>query len=81
MVLSYIGGNVVMKKLKQWLIILIILTVIVGLVYTAYGIMKNLTTFTSFPWWSAVVYALIYFVPILLIEFGVLILINLYERR
>ena len=70
-----------MKKLKQWMILLIVLTVIVGFVYTAYGIVQNLTGFTSFPWWSVVVYALIYFVPVLLIEIGVLILIHLYERR
>ncbi len=69
------------EKLKQWMILLIVLTVIVGFVYTAYGIVQNLTGFTSFPWWSVVVYALIYFVPVLLIEIGVLILIHLYERR
>ena len=71
-----------MAKAKKILKILLILTVAAAVVYSVCGIISLLNSpFTSFPWWTAPVFAGIYFGPVILIEAIVLLVIRLREKR
>lgn len=68
------------KKLLRWLLVV---TVFLGMVYAIVGTISLLSSeFTSFPWWSNLVFAGIYFGPVILLEaVGLLILRYLDKRK
>lgn len=71
-----------MKKAKKITGILFWFTLACGLIYMAIGIYSLATSpLTSFPWWSACVFAGIYFGPILLIEAVVYGILRLREKK
>lgn len=70
-----------MEKARKITGILFFVTLTAALVYTLWGIYSNLTSgFTSFPWWSACVFAAIYFGPILTLE-GIAFLILKWKTK
>ena len=70
-----------MEKIKKILRILMGATVAWILVYSVFGIIQNLNSFTSFPWWSVPVFAMIYFGPVLLVELVAYGIICIAEKR
>ena len=70
-----------MKKAKKIVKLVILVTLILSAVYIVQNIIASFVYFTSFPWWSAFVFAGYYFGPVLILEgiaYGVLVLV---ERR
>ena len=64
-----------MKKAKKAVGLVLLLTLIFAAVYIVRNIIASFVYFTSFPWWSAFVFAGYYFGPVLVIEgiaYGVL---------
>lgn len=57
-----------MKHAKKIVCILFLLTLALAAYYIVSNIIASFVYFTSFPWWSAFVFAGYYFGPILLIE-------------
>ena len=57
-----------MKHAKKIVGILFLLTLALAAYYIVSNIIASFVYFTSFPWWSAFVFAGYYFGPILLIE-------------
>lgn len=70
-----------MEKIKKILGILIGITAAWILIYSIFGIIQNLNSFTSFPWWSVPVFVLIYFGPVLLVELVAYGIICIVEKR
>ena len=64
-----------MKKAKKAVGLVLLLTLIFAAVYIVRNIIASFVYLTSFPWWSAFVFAGYYFGPVLVIEgiaYGVL---------
>ena len=57
-----------MKTAKKILLILLIATLVGMIGYIVTNIIASFVYFTSFPWWSAFVFALFYFGPALAVE-------------
>ena len=69
-------------KLKKVLKMLTFFTVVIAVLYIVTNIIAILTSeFTSFPWWSALVFGGIYFGPLLLVEIVALIVVAIFEKR
>ena len=69
-----------MKIAKKTLKILFLLTLAFTVIYIVTNIIASFRYFTSFPWWSAFVFAAYYFGPLFLIEgvlYGILRLIEI----
>jgi len=71
-----------MSKAKKVLKLLLIATVVVALVYAAIGTVSLLRSeFTSFPWWSNLVFTAIYFGPVIAVEALALLGVHIWEKR
>ena len=71
-----------MAKAKKVLKILLIVTTAAALVNAVAGTVSLLTSeFTSFPWWSNIVFTAIYFGPVMLLEALALLGICFFEKR
>ena len=69
-------------KLKKVLKMLTFFTVVIAVLYIVANVIAILNAdFTSFPWWSALVFAGIYFGPLLVIELIVLAVVGIIEKR
>lgn len=67
------------KKLLKWLLVA---TVSTAFVYAFAGTVSLLTSeFTSFPWWSNLVFTGIYFGPVILLEALGLLGVGLWEKQ
>lgn len=63
------------KKIAFWAFVV---TLAAAVVYMVWGIVINLNaTLTSFPWWTACVFALFYFGPILALELAVYLFLRI----
>ena len=71
-----------MAKAKKVLKILLIVTAAAALVNAVAGTVSLLTSeFTSFPWWSNIVFTAIYFGPVILLEALALLGVHFFEKR
>ena len=71
-----------MQKVKKVLKILLIITVAAAFMNAVAGTISLLTSeFTSFPWWSNIVFTAIYFGPVILLEALTLLGIHIWEKR
>ena len=71
-----------MQKVKKVLKILLIITVVAAFMNAVAGTISLLTSeFTSFPWWSNIVFTAIYFGPVILLEALTLLGIHIWEKR
>ena len=71
-----------MAKAKKVLKILLIVTTAAALVNAVAGAVSLLTSeFTSFPWWSNIVFTAIYFGPVMLLEALALLGICFFEKH
>lgn len=70
-----------MKIGKRIVGILFLVTLALALYYIVSNIIASFVYFTSFPWWSAFVFAGYYFGPILLIEGVVYFILRHRERN
>ena len=71
-----------METLRKILIFLLIATVVAAVFFVVSNIYGILTSeFTSFPWWSALVFGAYYFGPALAIEGLALLGIRFWEKR
>ena len=71
-----------MPKAKKALKLLLIATVVVALVYAAIGTVSLLRSeFTSFPWWSNLVFTAIYFGPVIVVEALALLGVHIWGKR
>lgn len=65
-------------KILKWLIIL---TAVWMVLYIIGGVINSLTTFTSFPWYSAFVFAAIYFGPALVLEAIAYVVLKMLQKK
>ena len=71
-----------MAKAKKLLKFLLVATVSTAFVYAIACTVSLLTSeFTSFPWWSNLVFTAIYFGPVILLEVLVLLGVCLWEKQ
>ena len=71
-----------MERAKKILRFLLIATTVIAVVYAAVGTVSLLTAeFTSFPWWSNIVFTAIYFGPVILLEAIGLLTVHLLQKR
>lgn len=77
------SGKGALEKAELAVAVLLTITVILGLLYMALGIMFVMNgPATSFPWYSSCVFAAIYFGPPLLVEFVVYLIIrHIYKKQ
>ena len=69
-------------KLKKVLKMLTFFTVLIAVLYIVANVIAILTSeFTSFPWWSALVFGGIYFGPLLVVELIALAVVGIIEKR
>ena len=67
------------KKMVKFLLIATVVAAVFFIVSNTYGILTS--EFTSFPWWSALVFGAYYFGPALAIEGLALLGIRVWEKR
>ena len=67
------------KKMLKFLLIATVVAAVFFIVSNTYGILTS--EFTSFPWWSALVFGAYYFGPALAIEGLALLGIHIWEKR
>ena len=67
------------KKMLKFLLIATIVAAVFFIVSNTYGILTS--EFTSFPWWSALVFGAYYFGPVLAVEGLALLGIRIWEKR
>ena len=67
-----------MKKVMKKIIFATIIVMLVHMVIAAYTLYR--TPFTSFPWWSAIYYDMIFFAPIFFFE-GILLIIMCIKSK
>ena len=66
-----------MKTAKKILSVALPVTAVLAVLYAVLGVISILRSpFTSFPWWSALVYAALYFGPLLAVEIIALIVLH-----
>lgn len=70
-----------MKILKKIMICLMAGTALWMVVYIVGNIYASFHTFTSFPWWSAFVFAAYYFLPALAVEGLICWILTYLEKR
>ena len=71
-----------MTKVKRLLKFLLVATTVIAVVNAVAGTVSLLTSeFTSFPWWSNIVFTAIYFGPVMLLEALALLGICFFEKR
>ena len=70
-----------MDKIKRIAWIAFFLTLACALMYITVNIASSFFYFTSFPWWSAFVFAAYYFGPILLLELSVYLVVCAIEKK
>ena len=70
-----------MCKIKKIAWIAFFLTLACALMYITVNIASSFFYFTSFPWWSAFVFAGYFFGPVLLLELAVYLIAGAVERR
>lgn len=70
-----------MSKIKKIAWIAFFLTLACALMYITVNIASSFFYFTSFPWWSAFVFAGYYFGPVLLLELAVYLIAGAVEKR
>lgn len=66
------------KKIVLWLILV---TLVFAVYYIVSNIIGSFIYFTSFPWWSAFVFATIYFGPLLVLECVVYGVLSYIQRK
>ncbi len=69
-----------MNAAQKILLVLTGATIAGAVYYIIANIVACLTSFTSFPWWSALVFAAIYFGPVLALE-GIAWLVICFLRK
>ena len=71
-----------MTKVKRLLKFLLVATTVIAVVNAVAGTISLLNAeFTSFPWWSNIVFTVIYFGPMILLEAIGLLVIHLLQKR
>jgi len=70
-----------MKLAKKLLLVLIAVTLGAAAIYIVSNIIASFCYFTSFPWWSAFVFAAFYFGPVLIVECAVYGLLAIIEKN
>ena len=71
-----------MTKVKRLLKFLLVATTVIAVVNAVAGTISLLNAeFTSFPWWSALVFGAYYFGPALALEGMALLAIRIWEKR
>lgn len=70
-----------MKQAKKIVGILFLVTLALAAYYIVSNIIASFVYFTSFPWWSAFVFAGYYFGPVLLIEGAAYLVLRYRERK
>ena len=70
-----------MSKIKKLAWIAFFLTLACALMYITVNVAASFFYFTSFPWWSAFVFAGYYFGPVLLLELGIYLVAGMIEKR
>ena len=71
-----------MRKVKKVLKTMLIITAVAALMNAVAGTISLLTSeFTSFPWWSNIVFTAIYFGPVILLEAIGLLIVHLLQKR
>lgn len=70
-----------MDKIKKIAWIAFFLTLACALMYITVNIASSFFYFTSFPWWSAFVFAGYYFGPVLLLELVVYLVACAIEKK
>lgn len=70
-----------MKRAKKIVGILFLVTLALALYYIVSNIIASFLYFTSFPWWSAFVFAGYYFGPLLLVEGAIYLILRHRERN
>ena len=67
------------KKMVKFLLIATVVAAVFFVVSNTYGILTS--EFTSFPWWTALVFGVYYFGPALAIEGLMLLGIRFWEKK
>ena len=70
-----------MSKIKKLAWIAFFLTLACALMYITVNVASSFFYFTSFPWWSAFVFAGYYFGPVLLLALGIYLVAGMIEKR
>lgn len=71
-----------MKKYNKIILGIIIVNILLIIFYSLFSIFSIVNDpFTSFPWWSGIIFSLIYFGPTLLIEIVVLIILKIKNKN
>ena len=71
-----------MKTAKKILSVALPVTAVIAVIYAVWGVISILRSpFTSFPWWSAIAYAAIYFGPLLVLEAIALIILHIKTKK
>lgn len=70
-----------MKLAKKIVGIIMLVTLALAAYYIVSNIIASFVYFTSFPWWSAFVFAGFYYAPALLIEGAVYLVLHYLDNR
>lgn len=71
-----------MKTAKKILSVALPVTAVIAVIYAVCGVISILRSpFTSFPWWSALSYAAVYFGPLLAAEAIALIILHIKTKK
>jgi len=73
-----------MKMAKKTVLLLMLFTLGFAVIYIANSLIRFAGAVTSFPWWACVVFALVYFGPVLVFEgvlYGILVLVEKYKKK
>lgn len=70
-----------MKRAKKIVGILFLVTLALAPYYIVSNIIASFLYFTSFPWWSAFVFAGYYFGPLLLVAGAIYLILRHWERN
>ena len=70
-----------MKLAKKAILVLMVITLTAAAIYIVNNILASFRYFTSFPWWSAFVFAAVYFGPVLLVESMLYGLLTFIEKK
>lgn len=73
-----------MKMAKQTVILLMLFTLGFAAIYIVNSLINYQGAVTSFPWWGCLVFAAVYFGPVLIFEgilYGILVLVEKHKKK
>ena len=73
-----------MKMAKKTVILLMLFTLGFAVIYITNSLLNYAGALTSFPWWACIVFAALYFGPVLIFEgilYGILVLVEKYKKK